>query len=456
MSHSFYVRGVPEASLKDTLAGLALPDLVVDCAVPERGWPALAHVFQDRVSVRSVETSLEGGDLQVRIMAASSPDDFALAAGIVDGVASRHGAQVESEDSEPLPLAEWRARYGPEWQREQCRGLVGMVASTYQRNKGTMRMFGTRAEFLAGPRVMEPLLADPANFQERFFAAFRRRNYLEHEDVYGPRLMRVKPKNGGREAIIAVLGPGVTTALSTEAGFVVLTSHQDSLNVPFDAFVQAAGDTLSWIDDGTALTPAYAADAWQKLVDAARPSAVRDFAERPDLLRDAEPSAAAGPAAPAAPAAPAEESRDELGLTERQWAAITATPVVVFLMVAAADGKVDSREIQAFGKKLLESLEGSSRVMKGAAMRAAPNLEALIQGLAGRGLEELAAIVVAARQIVDEAAGRGEGHRFARACHALGESVASASGGGFFGFGNKIGAEERAILDGLRKLLRLA
>jgi hypothetical protein len=451
VSHSFYVRRVPEASLKDALAGLAMPDLVVDCEVPERGWPALARVYQDRVSVRSVETSLEGGDLQVRILAASSPDDFALAARIVDGVAARHGVQVESEDSEPLPLEEWRARYGPDWQREQCRGLLGMVASTYQRNKGTMRMFGTRAEFLAGPRVMEPLLADPASFPERFFAAFRRRNYLEHEDVYGPRLMRVRPKSGGKDAIVAVLGPGVPTALSTEAGFVVLTDLKESLNVPFDEVVRAAGDTLTWIDDGTALTPAYAPEAWQKLVAAARPAAVADFAERPDLLRDPEPPATT----PADAAPPAEEPRDELGLTERQWVAITAAPVVVFLMVAAADGKVDSREIQAFGKKLLESLEGGSRIMKGAAMRAAPNLDALIQGLAGRGLEGLAAIVVAARQIVDETAGRGEGHRFARACYALGESVASASGGGLFGFGNKIGAEERAILDGLKKLLRL-
>ena len=67
----------------------------------------------------------------------------------------------------------------------------------------------------------------------------------------------------------------------------------------------------------------------------------------------------------------------------------------------------------------------------------------------------MAALLVAARQVVDEAAGRGEGHRFAHACHTLGESVASASGGGFLGFGNKISAEERIVLDGLKKLLRL-
>ena len=52
MSFSFYVRRVPEVSLKDTLAAVAIPNLVVDCDVPKQGWPALAHIHQDRVSVR--------------------------------------------------------------------------------------------------------------------------------------------------------------------------------------------------------------------------------------------------------------------------------------------------------------------------------------------------------------------------------------------------------------------
>lgn len=452
MSFSFYVRGVPEVSLKDTLAAAAIPNLVVDCEVPERGWPALAHIHQDRVSVRSIETAFEKGSLQVRIMSASSPDDFALAAALVDTVATKHAAKVDPEDSEPLDLADWRARYGSEWQQEQCRGLLGMVVRLYEREKQTMRVFGTRAEFQLGPRVMEPLLKDPKNLQERLFAAIRRRNYLEHEDVYGPSLMRVSLKPSGKEAVLAVLGPGVTTALSTEASFVVLTDLKESLNLPFDDFVAAASEALTWIDDGTALTPSYAPDAWQQLVTAARPKAVKDFAERPELLREPEVKAQAQ-ARPAAAAA--DEPKDELGLTERQWPAIAAAPVIVFMLVAAADGKVDARELSAFGKKLTESLGGSSRVMKGAAIRAVPNLELLVQKLTEGGVEQMAKLLLAARQLVDEAAGRGEGHRFASALYALGESVASASGGGFFGLGNKISADERVILDGLKKLLRL-
>jgi len=450
MSHSFYVHRVPDVGLKDTLAALAIPDLVVDCDVPQRGWPTLAHIYRDRVSVRSIETAFEKGSLQVRILSASSPDDYALAAALVDAVATKHAALVSSEDSEPLAVAEWRTRYGLAWQQEQCRALVGMVVRMYEREKNTLRMSGTRAEFQAGRRVMEPLLADPANQQERFFAAFRRRNYLEHEGVYGPSLMRVSLKQNGNHAVLSVVGPGVATALSTEAGFVVLTDLTESLNLPFDDFVAIASESLTWIDDGTALTPSYAAEAWQELVAAARPKAVKDFAERPDLLRKPEAKPQPSPATAAA-----EEPKDELGLTERQWAAIAAAPVIVFMLVAGADGKADSREVRAFGKKLAESLGGSSRIMKGAVMRAAPNLELLVEKLAENGVEGMAKLLVAARQLVDETVGRGEGHRFASALYALGEAVASASGGGFFGLGNKISAEERVILDGLKKLLRL-
>ena len=456
MSFSFYVRRVPEVSLKDTLAAVAIPNLVVDCDVPKQGWPALAHIHQDRVSVRSIETAFEKGSLQVRIMSASSLDDYSLAAALVDAVATRHGVQVESEDSEPLPLTDWRARYGAEWQQEQCDALLDMVVRMYQKDKQTMRMFGTRAEFQVGRRVMEPLLLDPANLRERFFAAFRRRNYLEHEDVYGPSLMRVSVKPSGKDALLAVLGPGVVTALSTEAGFVVLTDQKESLNLPFDDFVAAAGDALTWIDDGTALTPSYAPEAWQRLVAAARPKAVKDFAERPDLLREPEAKTQANAATTTTTTTTtADEPKGELGLTESQWTAIAAAPVIVFMLVAAADGQVDARELSAFGKKLTESLASPGRVMKGAVTRALPNLAFLTEKLAESGVERMAGLLVAARQMVDETVGRGEGHRFASALYALGESVASASGGGFFGLGNKISAEERVILGGLKELLRI-
>ena len=59
MSHSFYIENVGSASLKDTLAALPYEDLVVDTDVADQGWPAIAHVYQDKVSVRAIETAME-------------------------------------------------------------------------------------------------------------------------------------------------------------------------------------------------------------------------------------------------------------------------------------------------------------------------------------------------------------------------------------------------------------
>jgi len=452
MSHSFYVANVPDASLAETLAALNIPDLVADCDVPDRGWPEIAHIYQDGVSVRAIETSLEDGTLQVRIMAGSSPDDFALAAAITECVASRHGVAIGSEDAEAMPVERWRESHGPEWQREQCEGYLKMIVGTYRKDKGTMQMFGTRATFHAGPRVMEPLLRDPATFQRRFFELFRRRNYLDREDVYGPSVMGVQPEGSSKQARLAVLGPDVVTALSTQAGFVVLTSgltesERWTLNVPFEDFVAAAGDSLTWVGDDLAVTPAYQPEEWQRLVVAVKPRAVEDFLERPDLLHDVTdvPPESGGDG----------DDADSLGLSEKQWAVVASTPVIVFLMVAAADGTIDDEEVSVFGSTLLGSLGGESRVMAGAAARAAPNLKPMIEQLSRRKIEELAGVVAASRQIVAEAAGHAEAEAFARACLALGEAVAKASGGGFLGFGSKVGREEKAMLDGLRKLLQI-
>ena len=172
MSHSFYIAGVAEASLSETLKALPFEDLVVESKEYDGGWPDIAHVFQDNVSVRAVETAMNGDTLQVRIMAHSSPDDFALAAAITDHIASKYGKQVEPEDNESMPVERWREEYGPEWQRELARTYMQMLVSGYSNpERGVMKIWGTRTEFHVGPRLMEPLLADPDNFSTNFSTA---------------------------------------------------------------------------------------------------------------------------------------------------------------------------------------------------------------------------------------------------------------------------------------------
>ena len=297
MSHSFYIHGVGDARLDETLAALPFDDLVTDAQNDDGSWPEIAHIHQDKVSVRAIETAMAGGTLQVRIMANSSPDDFGLAAAIVDHVAGKFGKDIEPEDNASMSLEQWRETYGPDWQRQHAIEYLQMLVGMYKDpdRGGNLRMWGTNAEFEVGPRLMEPLLEDPENFSKNFFARFRRLNYLHQEDVFGPSLLAIKQKDSDKQAVFSVLGQDVVTALSNQAAFIVM-NHADidelkdndgSTTITFDDFAEIAGDTLTWLGDGVAVTPPYQRDDWQKLLAAAEQRAT-DFFDHPHLLRDAD------------------------------------------------------------------------------------------------------------------------------------------------------------------------
>lgn len=457
MSHSFYIAGVAEASLSETLKALPFEDLVVEPKEHDGGWPDIAHVFQDNVSVRAVETAMSGDTLQVRIMAHSSPDDFALAAAITDHIASKYGKQVKPEDNESMPVERWREEYGPEWQRELAETYMQMLVSGYKNpERGAMKMWGTRTEFHVGPRLMEPLLADPDSFSTNFFDRVRRLNYLDKEDVFGPSLLAAGQEGTSKQAVFSVLGEDVMTALSSQATFIILrhgglgsTNDDDGQTiVTFEDFVEIAGDSLTWLGDGVALTPNYKGTEWQAILDAAKQKATGLF-DHPELLSDAEESNDGS----------ATEVGDDLlfGIDDKLWDIIAQSVVAVFVLTAGADGKIDKKEITAFQKKLVEGLVGvvEGEIMAIAAVKTATTLEERLSTLGQLSPEDIAGSIVLARQIVETAVGEEKATTFAKALYDMAESVAEASGGGFLGMGSKIGKEEKVVLGGIRQLLGL-
>ncbi len=459
MSHSFYIRGVGDASLKQTIDALPFEDLVVDTQDYNGGWPEIAHIYQDNVSVRAIETAMEDDTLQVRIMAYSSPEDFRLAAAIVDHVASKYGKDVDPEDNETMTVERWRDEYGDTWQKEQARTYLQMLVSMYQddRYEGNLRMWGTRQELEVGPRLMEPLLEDPQNFTSNFFDRFRRLNYLDREDVFGPSLLAVSQEGSDKQAVFSVLGDDVPTALSTQAGFVAL-AHDDPDSsgeraqtiVTFEDFANIAGDSLTWLGDGMALTPPYVGEQWQALVEAAQEKKT-DFFSHPELLRDSDASES-GDAGEAA-----ENGDDTFGIPDDHWNIVAHSVVATFLLIAGADGSVDKEEVTAFQTKVLEGAVGASgsEIMPRAMLQAAMGFEERLQDLAQRDAAEMAQLIAGSRQLVARYAGDDHAEAFAQALYAMAESIASASGG-FLGFGSKISKEEKAMLNGLRGLLQLA
>ena len=95
MSYSFYVDAGSDASLKQVLATLPYRDVKSDVSVPETGWPEYAHIHRDGISVRPVETSLEGDTVSVRIFSGASPDDYQLALQVIAKVSEKYRQQEQ-------------------------------------------------------------------------------------------------------------------------------------------------------------------------------------------------------------------------------------------------------------------------------------------------------------------------------------------------------------------------
>ena len=72
-----------------------------------------------------------------------------------------------------------------------------------------------------------------------------------------------------------------------------------------------------------------------------------------------------------------------------------------------------------------------------------------------RGGNAIPEMIAASHKIVEVHAGSDKAATFAQALIAMAETIAMASGGGFLGMGNKIGKEEKVVLDVLKKLLQL-
>lgn len=129
---------------------------------------------------------------------------------------------------------------------------------------------------------------------------------------------------------------------------------------------------------------------------------------------------------------------------------IAKGPAIVFLMVAAADGVIDKKEVGALQKIVKEMHTHESKLFRVALTILVSDLQATIESCSAPLLENLAAlaeVVGSVREVFPDQA-----EQYCAALYDLGESVAKSSGG-FLGMGKKIGKEEEATLNLLRGIL---
>ncbi|MET1076646.1 MAG: hypothetical protein ABWY06_01360 [Pseudomonas sp.] len=127
-----------------------------------------------------------------------------------------------------------------------------------------------------------------------------------------------------------------------------------------------------------------------------------------------------------------------------EFEALKMAPFLVFFLVAAADGRIDKKELLAFGKLLSNSARYSNPLLT----RIITNIISDIPALAGTLTQKrlnFAAELTIIRGIVDSRMPLPQAEAFKRALFQVGQDIAEASGG-FFGFGSKISKEERLAL----------
>lgn len=141
-------------------------------------------------------------------------------------------------------------------------------------------------------------------------------------------------------------------------------------------------------------------------------------------------------------------------LTESDWQVMAEGPILAFLLVASADGKVDKKEIAEFGKVLtVLAMQQTHPVVARMMSMAYHNLDGILQHLFSGQLNP-AKKMQAFTTLVNQRFTDEEAQMIKSSLMFLAEKVASSSGG-FLGFGPKISKDEKEAIGALAFLLGL-
>ena len=444
MSHTFSIRSDKPISLGTTLDKLPISGIKItesdEVDNSTEPWPAgYLHLYIDGVTCRSIELLREGDRYDVRIMAASSVEDTLLAIALSSTLAKELGAPILPEDGEELPLESFEETYDRAWAETFTGNSLDMVFGLCQSDQGPVTLQGVHTPFVIGPRLLATLPEAPRDRQDAFFALFRKHQHIAIDDVFTASKIIVTNEGRTRKCAVVVLGEGVATLLPSDAHVVALSSDDGSkLQIPMEAFLPLVESKGKWLSETALLVEAITDKAWQDLTYKARPhhlKALFDVGEEtPDDGSHEDPSPA--------------NYRDLF--SDNQWENLVYAPFIVFLIVSAADGTIDKKEIKAFGK-VLSSQSHPLTIELLASMPDAPHT--IIQELLNDP-QAMAERLETTVTDIDSVLPRSDALLFKVALFNIGQEVAEASGG-FFGFGKKISKTEKAALTTVALMLNV-
>ncbi|MES9939260.1 MAG: hypothetical protein ABW104_00220 [Candidatus Thiodiazotropha sp. 6PLUC2] len=137
-----------------------------------------------------------------------------------------------------------------------------------------------------------------------------------------------------------------------------------------------------------------------------------------------------------------------------EWNYILYSPIVVFALVAGADGTIDRKEVVSFHKELLKGIAGDSAMMQHVMIEVIPNMESLTKDVL-HGEVDPKSVIEKIAKAVDLKLSDDEAMQFKLSLLQFGKAVAESSGGFLGIFGNKISKEEKTALAALAVLLKV-
>lgn len=125
---------------------------------------------------------------------------------------------------------------------------------------------------------------------------------------------------------------------------------------------------------------------------------------------------------------------------------------MVFGLVAAADGKIDKKEMEMFMKVMVNPEVLACPLMNRIVTNVIHDVPKMLASVFGEGTPDFAAELMMTRHIVESKLTEEQASTFKHALLKLGFAIASASGG-FLGFGSKISKQEKKALAAIAAIL---
>ena len=448
MSHSFYLDNVSALKVDDISGTAGYDDLkfLDGYAVPQNGhWPeGVAYLFRDRVSVRPLEVDYGSSAIQIRIFAGSSTDDYRLAVDLACAIAKLYEVELRAEDTDVLPLDEFRQRHDDEWMKKHCADCLSMVLRPRAEPDTVASIAGVHREMRIGRRMREQFPRDKDDTAADFFQRFRKLNYIDQEDIFQGSIMVLANESGDKKVRLSSYAETVPTLLQEKKTLVALSSESDLTNsedkqqimIGLEDLATLLGEQAVWLSEDLVLLPGLHGADWQNLLEQAKARAVNDLFDY-GYDPDNDPYGSEAP-----------ESPDRGGsLDADDIKTLAYAPVAVFCIVAGADGNIDKKEIRAFQKEVLTGVVTESELLQRVMVQVVTEFETLIKEFLNREIdarEKLGEIL----SIINTKLGDREALEFKLSLFGMGKSVAEASGG-FLGFGSRISKQEKEALAGL-------